>query len=277
MLKFTKMHGIGNDFIVIEKEELKDGIDKNLLARNLCNRHTGIGGDGLLIVSKTKDADVELEIYNSDGSVAGMCGNGVRCIAKYYADNTGMKNGKIPIHTLSGIKEVSYTYDNEFIATVDIGSATFDKGHMALYTDESVIYNYPLSLPQGTFNITCVYLGNLHTIIYVDNLMLYPFEEIALAIQKNPLFFNSTNVEFVNVINKNTIEMLVYERGCGETLGCGTGASAAAYVSFKMGKVSNDVDVRLKGGELHVYLDTKIKHIFLTGTAETVYSGQIEV
>ena len=277
MLKFTKMHGVGNDFIVIEKNKIKKGTDKNNLARILCNRHTGIGGDGLLIFSEGKTADIDLEIYNSDGSEATMCGNGVRCIAKYFIDKYSDEKDKLSIHTKAGIKYVTYKYDDDFIATVDIGTATFGKDSMGLYTDESVIYNYPLKISKGIFNITCVYLGNLHTVIFVDNLMLYPFDEIALEIQKNSLFLNSTNVEFVNVLTKTKIEMLVYERGCGETLGCGTGASAAMYTACKMGKTTRSVNVKLKGGTLKVFLDPDTNHIFLTGPAETVYTGEYPI
>lgn len=274
MLKFTKMQGVGNDFIILEKNKVKKIVDKSELARKLCDRNFGIGADGLLIFSKGTDTDIDLEIFNSDGSEATMCGNGIRCISKYFADKYSNTNEKISIKTKSGVKYVTYRYDSEFIATVDIGHATFGKDSMELRTDESVIYNYPLKTSKGTFNITCVYLGNLHTVIFVGNLMLYPFDEIALEIQKNPLFLNSTNVEFVNVISKNKIEMLVYERGCGETLGCGSGACAAAYAAFKMGKTSKSVNVILKGGLLKVFLDTDIKHIFLTGPAETVYTGE---
>ena len=270
MIIFTKMHGTGNDFIVIDNNEIIKE-DKSNLARVLCNRHLGIGADGLLILSSSKNADIFLEIYNSDGSEATMCGNGVRCVAKYLVDILNIQKDVLKIETKSGIKEVTYANNFAFIATVNVGKATFDKHSMALYTDSSVIYNYPLKTNLGIFDITCVYTGNTHTVVFVENLMLYPFEEIALQIQKNELFQNGTNVEFVQVINKKQIEMLVYERGCGETLGCGSGACAAVYTAYSMHKTENNVDVILKGGMLNVNIDKIFDDIF-----DLAYNGNFD-
>ena len=273
MVKFTKMHGIGNDFVIIDnKQHLVS--NKSEFARKICNRHTGVGADGLILLYPSDKCDVKIEIFNSDGSEAYMCGNGVRCVCKYIIDNNIAKEKDITIETKSGIKHITYSEKENFLARVDMGEATFCSQHMPLITDQSVIYDMPLKIQNGTFNITCVYIGNLHTVIFVDNLWLFPFEEIALQIQKNRLFYESTNVEFVEIVNDSKIKMRVFERGCGETLGCGTGACAAVYTCIKMNKTKENVTVELPGGTLSIHYNKSNNHIYLKGPAETTFIGE---
>ena len=261
MFIFTKMHGIGNDFILIDNN--LDLIEnKYEFARKICNRRTGVGADGLILLYDEPGVDINIEIFNSDGSEASMCGNGVRCVCKYLYDTYKYNKREFTIKTKSGIKTV-----------VDMGEATYYVDRMGLFTDERVIYNYPLKLKCGTYNITCVFIGNLHTIIFVDNLYLLPFELIALELQNHKLFHESTNVEFVEIVNKSHIKMRVFERGCGETLGCGTGSCAALYTCIHMRKTENDIIVETKGGKLEVSYNPNNDHIYLTGSASSVFSG----
>ncbi len=272
MINFTKMHGIGNDFVIIEN--LPSAIEnKYEFARKICNRHLGIGADGVIIIYPSKIADKKIEIYNQDGSEASMCGNGVRCVCKYLTDKTASKS--IDIETKSGVKHIECIESGNFIAKVDMGIPTFSVDNMALKTDKSVIYNHELKVMDKIFNITCVYVGNLHTVIFVDSLWLTPVDEIALSIQKNSMFLDSTNVEFVEMLSNSHIKVRVFERGCGETLSCGSGACAAVYAAIHLKDAENKVEVELKGGNLIVELNKTTGHIYLSGTAETIFKGTI--
>lgn len=278
MINFTKMHGLGNDFVIIEDcEELPQ--NKYEFARNVCNRHTGIGADGLILVRKGSvedEFDALIEIFNSDGSEASMCGNGVRCVSKYLIDN-GMilKDKTLKICTKSGIKHIKCETINDFIANVDMGVPTFSTDMMPIRTDKAVIYNEPFKTSKGTFNITCVYVGNTHTVIFVNSLFLTPMEEIYLELQKTSKFYDGTNVEFVEIMGNSKIKVCVFERGCGRTLACGSGAVAAAFAAIKIHNLLPIVTVEMEGGNLTVSLDSSTGHIFLSGTAKTVFKGQI--
>ncbi len=274
MINFTKMHGIGNDFVIIENS--KNCIpNKHQFARDICNRHFGVGADGLILIYPSLKANVKIEIFNSDGSEASMCGNGVRCVCKYLVDtHTCSGSDIIDIETKSGIKHITCENKGDFIANVDMGIPSFSVDSMGLKTDKATIYDYPLTISHGTFNITCVYIGNIHTVIFVDSLWLTPIEEIALQIQKNNMFLNGTNVEFVEVISNSELKVRVFERGCGETLACGTGACAAAFAAIRIKNLSTALKVELPGGILDIHFDEKTSHIYLSGTAKTVFKGK---
>jgi diaminopimelate epimerase len=255
-MKFKKMHGCGNDYIVV------DGIknDINLTKEEisfLCTPHFGIGSEGLLVVLPSKIADFRMRMFNVDGTEAEMCGNGIRCISKFAFDENIISKKTATVETKSGIKSVELVFDvNNFLnVKVNMGKAEF--------------FNNPTS----EYDLHCVSIGNPHAIMIVDNLDDFPVVEFGPKIEQHEGFPNRTNVEFVKIIDKNTINLRVWERGCAETYSCGTGSCAAVAALNKLGLVNADCLVRLKGGYLKI--DIINDEIFMTGNAVNVFNGDI--
>ncbi len=271
---FWKMHGLGNDYVVIDNREEKFSSKQAAdLAKKLCERHFSVGADGLLLVSTSTVADVKMRIFNADGSEAEMCGNGIRCFAKYCYENGVVKKNAFFVETMSGIKAVWLTLQHHEVSAVkvDMGSPNWERCSLPMIGQGTCI-NESLDIDDQTFKITCISMGNPHCIIFVDDLDDFPVEQIGRKIENHSGFPKRTNVGFVQVLSPNELKVRVWERGCGETLACGTGACAAVAVANKLGKVGKKVVVHVLGGDLQIEV---AKSLFLSGGAEKVFKGAL--
>ena len=273
-MRFWKMHGLGNDYIVIDNQNEKITEKEAVqMAKTLCNRRFSIGADGFLLVSGSKVADAKMRIFNSDGSEAEMCGNGIRCFAKYCYENDIAKKPELAVETLSGIKHVWLTLkDNEVsVVKVDMGAPNWQRRSLPM-TGKGPCINEDLEVDNETFKVTCLSMGNPHCVIFVDCVDCFPVQEIGEKMEKHKAFPKRTNVGFVEVLNRKELNVRVWERGCGETLACGTGTCAAVAASNKLGLVGNKVTVHVLGGDLQVEVANTI---FLIGSAEKVFKGTL--
>jgi diaminopimelate epimerase len=270
-LKFTKMHGTGNDFIVIDCRSLELP-DLNGLARKLCHRRFGIGADQMLLILNSNIADARMRILNADGTEVEMCGNGIRCIAKYIWERGISDKPVLDIETEAGI--IRPEREGEFIS-VDMGEPHLEAEDIPVKLKGRVV-DYPLSVDESMFSITCVSMGNPHTVISVDDVDGFPVGFYGPKIENNPIFPKRTNVEFIEVIDDNKLKMRVWERGAGETMACGTGASATVVASSLKGLTGRKAAVLLPGGELMVEW-AENNHVYMTGPAVEVFEGEIEV
>lgn len=282
-IDFTKMHGLGNDFVLIDINKNPDlsGLSDNDLTNLsifLCKRRFGIGADQLLLLLPSQKADFRMRIFNADGSEVEMCGNGIRCLGSYIWERSLSDKPILEIETLAGIIRPERRDDQ---VRVDMGVPEFNPYDIPLdttvlddrYSDE--VIDYPLEIEGEVFNISCVSMGNPHAVIVVDDVKTFPVSYFGPMIENNPLFPNRTNVEFIEVINENEIRMRVWERGAGETMACGTGATASAVIAAKKDLTKRDVTVHLLGGDLYIEWD-KEGSVFMTGPATTVFDGVLE-
>lgn len=273
-MKFWKMHGLGNDYVVIDNRDEKiSTTEAAKLSKKLCERKFSVGADGLLLVSNSKVADVKMRIFNADGSEAEMCGNGIRCFSKYCYENKIVTKEQFNVETLAGIKQVWLTTKGAEVALVkvDMGTPNWNRKVLPM-KGEGTCISQDLELDDEKYQITCLSMGNPHCIIFVDNLDEFPVDYIGPLIENHEDFPKRTNVGFVQVLNKKELKVRVWERGCGETLACGTGACAAAAASNKLGKVGNNVTVHLLGGDLQIDL---AEHLLMSGAAEKVFEGRL--
>lgn len=284
-LKFTKMQGLGNDYIYIncfDKETRNQIKDPANLSIKLSDRHYGIGSDGLILIlppeDHTKDYDACMRMFNSDGSEGKMCGNGIRCVGKFIYDNI-LKKDKLKIETLSGIKFVNIL-DNDFIS-VNMGVPSFKASDIPFVSDiisnEDEIVDQRINLDGNEYRITCVSMGNPHCIIFQDDIEGLNIEDIGRRIEKDPMFPEGVNVEFIKIIDNSSIRMRVWERGSGETLACGTGACASVVACIKNRYFSEgtDIKVKLNGGDL--YINYRDNEVHMTGEAKKVFDGTIDI
>jgi diaminopimelate epimerase len=275
-LKFTKMHGLGNDFIVVDKRS-SALMKLSQLSKKLCDRRFGIGADQLLLLQKSRRADFKMRIFNADGSEVEMCGNGIRCLAKYIWDKklTGRRQNQktITVETPAGI---IIPKKSGTLIEVDMGEPVLE-GRKIPVTIKGTVINHTLKIKKDTFKMTCVSMGNPHTVIIVKNVISVPLDSWGPMIENHKLFPEKTNVEFVQIMNSKSIKMRVWERGAGETLACGTGASAAGVASVLLGLTRRSVHVRLPGGKLLIEWNSEDNHVYMTGPAEKVYEGVIEI
>lgn len=275
-MKFTKMHGAGNDYIYIDAQKEKI-FNPSLLAQKLSDRHFGIGSDGLVLIHPSDKADFRMQMFNSDGSEAEMCGNAIRCVAKYVYDKKLTSKKTIAIETLSGIKFIDLVFDetgNVTGAAVDMGAPIFEPKLIPVDMDGDRIVNRPLEVDGKTYYITCVSMGNPHCAVFLDEIQSLDLNLLGPKFENHKVFPRRVNAEFVKVIDKNNIELRVYERGAGETLACGTGACAAVVASYINCYTNNEVNVSLKGGILKIKYDNTV---MMTGNAVTVFEGEIDV
>ena len=268
---FIKMHGLGNDFIVI------DCFNKTLLnpseeAKRLCQRGFGIGADQLLLLYPSEIADFKVDIYNADGSEAEMCGNGIRCLAKYIADKQIAIKKEYEIETKAGIIR---TVIREDLVEVDMGIPGLESENIPVNLKGRVV-SHPLQIKDRAFNITCVSMGNPHCIIFLDALDDFPVATYGPELENHPLFPMRTNVEFVKVVDDRNVQLRVWERGAGETLACGTGACATAVAAVLNDLTHKRVTVHLKGGDLDI-LWGEDDRVYMTGPATSVYEGVVNV
>lgn len=281
-LTFTKMNGLGNDFVMIDDRDEALEMSPEAVAW-FCDRHFGIGGDGLILVrpATTPDADFYMHYFNADGSLAEMCGNGARCFAKYVVDN-GMVAAdatSLVIETLGGLKPVTFVRDGSGLlesATVDMGVPALAPADIPALFDGEQIYDCPLETPYGTFDLTAVNMGNPHVITWVDDVQTAPVETVGPFIATNERFPEGTNVEFAQHIDENTIRMRVWERGVGETLACGTGACAVLVAGTLSCRVGREAAIELPGGDLFVRWHEN-DHVYMTGSAAVSFTGTIEL
>ena len=277
-LKFTKMHGCGNDYIFFNC--FTDDIPKpESLSILLSNRHFGIGADGIVLISKSEKADAKMRMFNIDGSEGKMCGNAIRCIGKYLYDNKIIEKKNVTIETLSGTRNLILYTENDLVSSVsvDMGKAEFTPSKIPVSLEGEKIINRKISIKGEDYKITCVSMGNPHCIVFQDDVNTLDLNSLGPKFEYSPIFPERVNIEFVKVIDKNTLKMRVWERGSGETLACGTGACAAAVAAVENGFCNKyeDIQVILTGGELIVkYTDDKV---LMTGKAEKVFEGFIDV
>lgn len=277
-MKFTKMHGCGNDYIYVNC--FKEKIDNpNKTAMKLSDRHFGIGSDGLILICPSDIADFRMAMYNLDGSEGKMCGNGVRCIAKYVYDHHMTDKARISLETLAGIKYLDLTTrDGKVISvTVDMGKPVLEPEKIPVALHKERIVNEPLEVNGKTWFMTCVSMGNPHAVVFIDDTEHLEIDKIGPAFEKHPVFPEQVNTEFVQVIDRGTINMRVWERGSGETLACGTGACASVMACILNDKTDDEVTVHLLGGDLFIRYDRDKDTVFMTGPAVEVFSGEIEL
>lgn len=280
MIPFTKMHGCGNDYIYINCFENVIE-DPEALSRKISDRHFGIGGDGIVLICPSEVADAKMRMFNIDGSEGKMCGNAIRCVAKYIYDNDIVPKEILKIETLSGVKIIELHIENGVMqsATVDMGKAILDPSEIPidLQVNQSEGFVFPLTIDNDTYAITPVSMGNPHGVIFTNDVHSLDLVTIGPKFEHHPMFPEGVNTEFIEVENRNSLKMRVWERGSGETLACGTGACAAVVASVLNGYCdkNTDVIVKLIGGELIVrYTEDTV---YMTGPATTVFTGLIEL
>lgn len=281
MIFFNKMHGTANDFILIDCIKQQFRYSYNILAKFLCDRNLGIGADGVIFIFKSTMADYKMRIFNQDGTEASMCGNGIRCMSKYIYENIEKKEC-LNIETISGIKKVYINIENNKIKniSVNIGKVILEKNKIPVYLPynkaNEKINNLKINLDGREFKFFFVSVGNPHAICFVEDVNKVDVKKYGYIVENYKFFPNRTNVEFVQVIDEKNIKVRVWERGVGETLSCGTGASSSAYIAIKHLKLNNNLNVELKGGNLNIHIDEN-DDIILTGPAENVFEGKIDL
>ena len=278
MLEFVKMHGLGNDYVYMDaiNQKIKN---RSELAKKVSDRHFGIGSDGLILICKSNIADFRMQMFNSDGSEAEMCGNGIRCVGKFVYDNGFTNKRIINIETLAGIKKLELIIKNEKVeeVKVDMGEPILNPKEIPVKSEENPVKNLSLNLLDRNFKFTCVSMGNPHAITFIDDdVDKFDIEKYGRLAEINEVFPKRTNVEFINIINKNKIKMRVWERGAGETLACGTGACASVVACNLNGYTGRKVTVELLGGKLDIEWSEKDNHVYMTGSAKLVFEGVID-
>ena len=276
MIKFTKMHGLGNDYVYI------DAINQNIenkseLAQFVSNRHFGIGSDGLILIERSEVADFKMAMFNADGSQAEMCGNGIRCVAKFVYDKKMTDKTTIKIETLAGIKTLELNVKDGKVETVkvDMGDPILDAEKIPVISTEKPVKNLELKILDKEFKFTCVSMGNPHAITIVKDASEFDVKKYGKEIEINTAFPRRTNVEFAQIIDQHTIKMRVWERGAGETLACGTGACATTVACVLNGLTNRKVKIELLGGSLEIEWKKENNHVYMTGPATTVFEGEI--
>lgn len=276
-MEFTKMHGLGNDFILVAGETALPS-DASELAVRLCDRFFGIGADGLVYILPSDKADFKMRIMNSDGSEAEQCGNAIRCVAKYVYDRGLTKNTAVTIETIgAGAQKVQLTVENgkAVKVRVDMGAPILNGLQVPTTVDAEPVLNHPIEVDGREFRFTAVSMGNPHCVIYVDDAVNFDLHAWGPKLEKHPMFPRKVNVEFVTVKSRDYADMRVWERGAGPTLACGTGACATLVSSVLNGLTGRTAVVSLKGGDLLIEWNEDDNHVYMTGPAQEVYTGKL--
>jgi diaminopimelate epimerase len=277
-IKFTKMHGIGNDYIYINCFEQKIE-NPNELAIKMSPRRFSVGADGVILICPSDVADVKMRMFNLDGSEAKMCGNGIRCVGKYIYDNNIAHQSVVTVETLSGIKtlEIADKCGKAETITVDMGTPELTPSKIPAVAEGNAIINQPITVAGRQYRITAVSMGNPHAVVFCDEIDSLNLEKIGPDFEHHAMFPEQVNTEFIRVINKNTLQMRVWERGSGETLACGTGACASVVAAVKNGycKQNEEITVHLAGGDLFITYAADGR-VFMRGGAEKVFDGEYE-
>lgn len=275
-IPFTKMHGIGNDYVYVNGfKTLLSEAEMPVYAEALADRHKGVGGDGMIVMvpATSQENHCGMRMFNADGSEGKMCGNGVRCVAKLFHDNVNSFINPIRVETLSGVKIIEWCYDEGvFMAKVNMGAPDFNPITVPVVSEVEFI-DGPVT---GGFNLTAVSMGNPHGVIFIDTpVMEFEVERHGRPLEVDPMWPDRANIEFARVLDEHTIEMRVWERGSGETMACGTGACATAVAAWRTGRAVPPTTIRLRGGDL--LIDTTPEgHVMMSGSATTVFTGIID-
>lgn len=274
-MNFTKMQGLGNDYVYVNcfQEKVENPSE---LSIKVSDRHFGIGADGLILIKPSDVADFEMEMYNADGSQGAMCGNGIRCVAKYVYDYGLTDKTSITVNTKSGIKYLDLTIENGKAVQirVNMGAPILEAPRIPAISSKERVINEPVFVDGKEYHITAVSMGNPHAVTYIDDVKGLEIEKIGPKFENHEMFPDRVNTEFVKVLDSHTVEMRVWERGSGETLACGTGACAVAVASILNGLTEEEVTVKLLGGDLKIYWDRKENLVYMTGSAEVVFDGE---
>lgn len=276
-MKFTKMQGIGNDYIYIDAFVNKVE-DPSVLARKLSNRNFGVGSDGLVLIMPSETCDFRMRMFNSDGSEAEMCGNAIRCIAKFVYDKKMTDKREITVETLAGVKVIDIVVGDDgkvASATVDMGAPILEAENVPVLSDDKEVIDRETVFGDLKYNITCVSMGNPHCVIFTEGVDTLDLPEIGRRIETDAIFPRKTNVEFVEPMADGKLKMRVWERGAGETLACGTGACASLVAAVLCGRSGRKAELVLKGGSLVIEWDEATGHVFMTGPAVTVFEGEL--
>ncbi|WP_105619363.1 diaminopimelate epimerase [Vallitalea okinawensis] len=273
-MKFTKMQGCGNDYIYVncfdEKVE-----SPNELAARISDRHFGVGSDGLVLILPSDQADFKMRMFNSDGSESEMCGNAIRCVGKYVYDNKMTEKKEVNIDTLAGIKilELTVEEDQVTLVKVDMGEPILEPQEVPVNSDKNPVIRETIKADEYVYDFTCVSMGNPHAVTYIDDVEHFDLHTIGPKFEVHEKFPRKTNVEFVEVIDRQTLKMRVWERGAGETLACGTGACGVLVASVLNDISDRKATIKLIGGDLIIEWDEATNHVFMTGPAVTVFEG----
>ena len=279
-MKFTKMHGCGNDYIYVDgTKEILTPQEKPEVVRCLSDRHFGIGGDGVIFINPSREADFEMEMYNMDGSRAEMCGNGIRCVAKFVYDKGLTDKTSISVISCGKIKYLTLSIENGKVSTVrvNMGSPILKAKDIPVISDKEEVIGEEIEVDGEIYKMTCVSMGNPHAVVFVDEVAGLPLEKIGPLFENHVRFPKRVNTEFVKILDENTVEMRVWERGTGETLACGTGACATVVACVLNGLTKEQVTVKLLGGNLQIQWDRESNLVYMTGPATTVFEGEIEI
>ena len=275
-MKFTKMQGIGNDYVYVNC--LQETIENpSELAKKISDRHYGVGSDGLIMINPSDKADFEMEMYNADGSRGEMCGNGIRCVAKYVYDYGLTDKTSISVETLAGIKYLDLTVEDGkvVLVKVDMGKPMLRPEEVPVVSEKEEVIDEPITVDGQEYRMTCVSMGNPHAVVFIDqDVKEFPLETVGVKFENHERFPKRVNTEFVNVLDRHTAQMRVWERGAGETLACGTGACAVAVACALNGLTEDEVTVKLLGGDLQIKWDREKNTVYMTGPAEVVFDGE---
>lgn len=274
-MDFVKMHGLGNDFVFIKDKTGQDK-DYTALARAMCNRHTGIGADGLIVIVDSRVADVRMRIINSDGSEAEMCGNGIRCFAKYVYDSGIIEKKQFTVETPAGIMEPEITVgaDNKAkLITINMGRPSFNRSEIPMEGADGRVLNEDLCVDGENWKITSLLMGVPHTVTYVDDVDTVDIEKIGPLFEKHEAFPKHTNINFAQQMDDRTVKVRTWERGAGATLACGTGSCSVAVASFLNGRTGREVDIQLPLGTLHIEYREEDGNVYMTGPAAVSFTG----
>lgn len=277
-MKFTKMHGCGNDYVYVNLfEEQIENPAKVSIA--VSDRHFGIGSDGLITIGASEIADFRMRIYNADGSEAEMCGNGIRCVAKYVYDHKLTDKTEITVETGAGVKTMQLTVEDDKVTLVrvDMGEPILTPDEIPVVADGDRVVDEPIVVDGKTWHMTCVSMGNPHAVVFVDDVAHFELEKYGPLFENHVRFPKRTNTEFVQIVSRNEAIMRVWERGSAETWACGTGTCATVMACILNGLTDNDVLVHLRGGDLRIVYDEKSNHVFMTGPATEVFEGEIQL
>ena len=277
-MRFWKLQGIGNDFIAIDgRYDNIDSDEYGPLAKKVCHRRLSVGADGLLVVKKSDIADVEMVYYNSDGSRASMCGNGLRCFVKFVYDNNIVNKEEFKVYTLDGIKKIKINLSNNEIdtITVNMGRGSFKSKDIPVNSNKDKFINEEINVLDQKFIISSMLMGVPHVVVFVDDINMDEIHKYGPIIEKHQVFPKKTNVNFVKIIDEKNILVRTWERGCGYTLGCGTGITASVIISNYLNKVENHVNVTSEGGS--IIIDLINDEAYMTGKAEKICEGNLEV
>ncbi|MEE3422446.1 MAG: diaminopimelate epimerase [Succinimonas sp.] len=283
-MKFTKMQGCGNDYVYVNGAEVNFSPEKKSeIAKKLSDRHFGVGGDGVIFINPSQEADFEMEMYNADGSRGEMCGNGMRCVAVYVYCKGLTDKKEFNVVSAGKLKKIRLDVDESSperkvnSVSVDMGLPILEAADVPVISDKKTVVNEPIEVAGKVYHHTCVSMGNPHAVIYVADTDNFPLESLGPLFENHPSFPKRVNTEFIQIIDRKNVKMRVWERGTGETLACGTGACATAVAGVLNGCTDNEITVHLLGGKLKIRWDGPGHPVYMTGPAEFVFEGEVAV